>query len=138
LADFIGPVLEKTGGTMLLVDVYCIFNRARGTDDLLKACSLWSSFTSPAVLRRFDSGILVVQLKTHSDEHLTRKIQEMVSTNEALRVGVSIADVAQALGVSPAVVKEELLAAEAKGLLCRDDAADGLRFFQNFFATCDM
>ncbi|CAI7808836.1 unnamed protein product [Closterium sp. NIES-53] len=128
---------------MLLVDVYCIFNRARGTelispDDLLKACSLWSSFTSPAVLRRFDSGILVVQLKTHSDEHLTRKIQEMVSTNEALRVGVSIADVAQALGVSPAVVKEELLAAEAKGLLCRDDAADGLRFFQNFFATCDM
>ncbi|CAI5471595.1 unnamed protein product [Closterium sp. Yama58-4] len=51
LADFIGPVLEKTGGTMLLVDVYCIFNRARGTelispDDLLKACSLWSSFNS--------------------------------------------------------------------------------------------
>ncbi|GJP56394.1 hypothetical protein CLOM_g15458 [Closterium sp. NIES-68] len=87
LADFIGPVLEKTGGTMLLVDVYCIFNRARGTelispDDLLKACSLWSSFNSPAILRRFDSGILVVQLKTHSDEHVTRKIQEMVSTNE--------------------------------------------------------
>ncbi|CAI5951846.1 unnamed protein product [Closterium sp. NIES-64] len=143
LADFIGPVLEKTGGTMLLVDVYCIFNRARGTelispDDLLKACSLWSSFTSPAVLRRFDSGILVVQLKTHSDEHVTRRIQELVSTNEAQRVGVSIADVAQALGVSPAVAKEELLAAEAKALLCRDDAADGLRFFENFFATAHM
>ncbi|GJP67558.1 hypothetical protein CLOP_g24363 [Closterium sp. NIES-67] len=152
LADFIGPVLEKTGGTMLLVDVYCIFNRARGTelispDDLLKACSLWSSFNSgaasltlpsPAILRRFDSGILVVQLKTHSDEHVTRKIQEMVSTNEALRFGVSIADVAQALGVSPAVAKEELLAAEGKGLLCRDDAADGLRFFQNFFATAQI
>ncbi|CAI7906093.1 unnamed protein product, partial [Closterium sp. NIES-54] len=84
LADFIGPVLEKTGGTMLLVDVYCIFNRARGTalhvlrrfdcGDLVQLATVESTQKSP----RFGSGdlmvaaddsqsldILVLHLKTH-------------------------------------------------------------------------
>jgi len=46
LADFVRIPLEKAGGMMALVDVYCLFNRARGTElispeDLLQACSLW-------------------------------------------------------------------------------------------------
>lgn len=31
LADFVRIPLEKAGGMMALVDVYCHFNRARGT-----------------------------------------------------------------------------------------------------------
>ena len=42
LADFLRPVIERAGGMMPLPDVYCLFNRARGTelvspDDLLAA-----------------------------------------------------------------------------------------------------
>lgn len=43
LADFLAGPLAKAGGVMMLPDVYCLFNRARGTelvspDDLLQAC----------------------------------------------------------------------------------------------------
>jgi hypothetical protein len=31
LADFVRIPLEKAGGMIALVDVYCLFNRARGT-----------------------------------------------------------------------------------------------------------
>ncbi|KAG9151815.1 hypothetical protein Leryth_002085 [Lithospermum erythrorhizon] len=49
LADFVKSPLERSGGTLNLIDVYCLFNRARGTelispDDLLQACSLWEKF----------------------------------------------------------------------------------------------
>lgn len=43
LADFLTGPLAAAGGVMLLPDVYCLFNRARGTelvspDDLMQAC----------------------------------------------------------------------------------------------------
>lgn len=46
LADFVKLPLEKAGGMIALVDVYCLFNRARGTElispeDLLQACAIW-------------------------------------------------------------------------------------------------
>ncbi len=45
--------------------------------------------------------------------------------------GVTSADAAHRLGLAPALAREYLLAAEARGVLCRDDAPDGLRFFPN-------
>nr|KYP34305.1 Vacuolar protein sorting-associated protein 36 [Cajanus cajan] len=81
LADFVKVPLERAGGIINLIDIYCLFNRARGTelispDDLLQACSLWEKFDVPVVLRKFDSGVMVIQTKSHSDEegrkvHLT-------------------------------------------------------------------
>ena len=45
LADFLTERLKRAGGLMPLTDVYCLFNRARGTelvspDDLLAAAEL--------------------------------------------------------------------------------------------------
>lgn len=47
LADFLVGPLAKAGGVMMLPDVYCLFNRARGTelvspDDLLQACDAFT------------------------------------------------------------------------------------------------
>ncbi|KAJ6811051.1 vacuolar protein sorting-associated protein 36 isoform X1 [Iris pallida] len=61
LADFVKLPLEKAGGMIALVDVYCLFNRARGTElispeDLLQACALWEKLDVPVMLRKFDSG----------------------------------------------------------------------------------
>ena len=53
------------GGMMTLTDVYCIFNRARGTElispeDLVHACELLDANPGSGLkIRRFDSGVKV-------------------------------------------------------------------------------
>ncbi len=47
---------------------------------------------------------------------------------------ITASDVARALGsISLSIAAEHLLLAEARGVLCRDDGPEGLRFFRNFF-----
>jgi ESCRT-II complex subunit VPS36 len=50
---------------------------------------------------------------------------------------VAAADVALALGCSTALAAEHLAAAEARGVVCRDDGPEGLRFYRNFFREDD-
>ena len=65
LADWLPAVLKGSGGILPLPDVFCLFNRARGSElispeDLLKACQLWAKLRIPLTFRRFDSGVTVV------------------------------------------------------------------------------
>ncbi|OEL22569.1 Vacuolar protein sorting-associated protein 36 [Dichanthelium oligosanthes] len=142
LADFLRIPLEKAGGMMALVDVYCLFNRARGTElispeDLLQACLLWEKVDVPVMLRKFDSGVKVIQTKTHSDEEVFARISSLAQKPDALQKGISPSDAAFTLGIAPALAKEHLLNAENKGLLCRDVSPDGFRFFINLFNEID-
>ncbi|XP_024523405.1 vacuolar protein sorting-associated protein 36 isoform X1 [Selaginella moellendorffii] len=135
LADFVGSPLQSAGGMLALVDVYCLFNRARGTElispeDLLQACDLWDRLDVPVMLRRFDSGALAIQIKSKSDDEVVARIMRLV---DDLRTGVGAREAAKCLGVAPALAKEHLFSAEARGFLCRDDGPDGLRFYTNFF-----
>lgn len=138
LADFVKIPIERAGGMINLIDVYCLFNRARGTelispDDLLQACTLWEKFDVPVMLRKFDSGVMVIQNKSHSDEEVFGRIKSLVLKPEALRSGISASDAAMTLGIAPAMAKEHLLTAESKGFLCRDVSPDGFRFYINLF-----
>ncbi|XP_031280854.1 vacuolar protein sorting-associated protein 36 [Pistacia vera] len=138
LADFVKIPLERAGGMINLIDIYCLFNRARGTalispDDLLQACSLWEKFDVPVMLRKFDSGVMVIQNKSHSDEEVFARIKALVTKPEALQAGISASDAAMALGIAPAMAKEHLLTAESRGLLCRDISPDGFHFYFNLF-----
>ncbi|XP_022885069.1 vacuolar protein sorting-associated protein 36 isoform X2 [Olea europaea var. sylvestris] len=138
LADFVKKPLERAGGMINLIDIYCLFNRARGTelispDDLRQACSLWEKFDTPVMLRKFDSGVMVIQNKTHSDDEVFSRIRSLVLKPDATRTGISASDAAMTLGVAPAMAKEYLLAAEGKGFLCRDVSSDGFRFYINLF-----
>lgn len=138
LADFVRIPLDRAGGMINLIDVYCLFNRARGTElispeDLLQACSLWEKFDVPVMLRKFDSGVMVIQNKSHSDEEVFARIRTLVTNPDALRTGISASDAAITLGIAPAMAKEHLLTAESKGLLCRDISPDGFRFYINLF-----
>ncbi|XP_024046949.1 vacuolar protein sorting-associated protein 36 isoform X1 [Citrus sinensis] len=139
LADFVKIPLERAGGMINLIDVYCLFNRARGTalispDDLSQACSLWEKFDVPVMLRKFDSGVMAIQSKSHSDEEVFGRLRALVTKPEALRHGISASDAAMTLGIAPAMAKEHLLTAEGKGLLCRDISPDGFRFYINLFS----
>ncbi|GAB4836195.1 Vacuolar protein-sorting-associated protein 36 [Ancistrocladus abbreviatus] len=143
LADFVKIPLERAGGMINLIDIYCLFNRARGTelispDDLLQACSLWEKFDVPVMLRKFESGVMVIQNKSHSDDEVFARIKALVLKSDALRTGVSASDAAMTLGIAPAMAKEHLLNAESKGLLCRDISPDGFRFFVNIFYEIDQ
>lgn len=127
---------------MALVDVYCLYNRARGTElispeDLLQACSLWEKFDVPVMLRKFDSGVKVIQTKTHSDDEVFARISSLAQKEDALQKGISPSDAAFTLGIAPALAKEHLLNAESIGILCRDVSPDGLRFYINLFNEID-
>lgn len=142
LADFVKIPLERAGGIMNLIDIYCLFNRARGTelispDDLLRACSLWEKFNVPVMLKKFESGVMVIQNKSHSDEEVFSRIRSLVQKPDALQTGISATDAARTLGIAPAMAKEHLLAAESKGFLCRDVSPDGFRFYINIFHDID-
>ncbi|XP_010543635.1 PREDICTED: vacuolar protein sorting-associated protein 36 [Tarenaya hassleriana] len=142
LADFVRIPLEQAGGMINLIDIYYHFNRARGTelispDDLLQACTLWEKFDVPVMLRKFDSGVMVIQNKSHSDEEVMARIRTLVSKAEMLRTGITASDAALTLGIAPAMAKEHLLTAETIGLLCRDTSPDGLRFYFNLFPEID-
>ena len=64
LADFLAKPLQQSGGIMTLPDVYCLYNRARGTelvspDDLLQAIKMFDQvriayISSPPCCRPFE------------------------------------------------------------------------------------
>ena len=60
------------------------------------------------------------------------KIAEQAG-REGLGRALTSSDVAAALCVPLAIAAEHLLTAENRGVLCRDDGPEGLRFFRNFF-----
>lgn len=66
-------------------------------------------------LRRFESGVLIVQARGHSDEAIFAQLSQLVKTPDGAHFGISASDAARALGLPPALAKEELLAAEYRG-----------------------
>ena len=75
LGQFLGPQVDKVGGMMAMADVYCLFNRARGTelvspDDLLQACTCFPQTGVPLSVKEFSTGALVVQSQSHSTEQV--------------------------------------------------------------------
>lgn len=65
LTSFLRAPMAAAGGTLTLTDVYCLYNRARGTDlvspqDVRRGCELLPDISSPFALRTFPSGVTVV------------------------------------------------------------------------------
>ncbi|KAJ3292928.1 Vacuolar protein-sorting-associated protein 36 [Borealophlyctis nickersoniae] len=140
LAEFAEKVLDRTGGMMALTDLYCLFNRARGValispDDLQKACAQFPHLHLPFHLRKFDSGLLVIQSDKHSDEETARRAHEKVMETAQ---GVTAVALAAKGKVSVVLALEQLLMTEKRGLICRDDTVEGLRFYDNLIAKCEV
>ncbi|XP_077596821.1 vacuolar protein-sorting-associated protein 36 [Stigmatopora nigra] len=134
LGDMLQAPLEERGGMMALTEVYCLVNRARGMEllspeDLLNACKMFESLKLPLRLRVFDSGVMVVQLQSHSEEEMIASALDNVSEKGSL----TAEEFAKLLGLSVLLSKERLLLAEKMGHLCRDDSVEGLRFYPNLF-----
>ncbi|KAL7496592.1 hypothetical protein ACHAWT_009268 [Skeletonema menzelii] len=160
IVDFLrhNDKLNKAGGMMTLTDVYCLFNRARGTnmispDDLLKALNLMKVLGLGMSRRSFKSGVLVIQDDAFDDEVMAKKLANLASSSmkqksESLGAGASftddvggitVIDVSRTLKIPALLANEQLQSAEHMGWLCRDITIEGIRYFPNLFqeaASC--
>ncbi|KAK3311760.1 EAP30/Vps36 family-domain-containing protein [Apodospora peruviana] len=159
LSDDARGVLKRAGGIMSLVDLWAVFNRARGGVELVspadfeKAANLWEKLGLPVRLRTFKSGVKVVQGSDRTDEHTVKALlgwlrdlheipPDLEGTERAVTWdwrmfgrGVTARDAAERFGWSIGVAEEELEMAEEKGVLCREESIEGLTFWENFIDT---
>lgn len=154
LAEFLTDdrrgVLKREGGIISLVDLWAVFNRLRNGIELVspldfeKAAQMWETLHLPIRLRRFKSGLLVVQERSRTDEKTVasllawlRQPPEPTETEGEQRHfgrGVTAQETAERFGWSVGVAAEELEMAEDTAALCRDQCLDGIRFWENQFA----
>ena len=159
LTDDARGVLRRAGGIMSLVDLWAMFNRARGGVelvsplDLVKAAKLWESLRLPVRLRTFKrSGVLVVQGRDRTDEATIKTLLGWLRELRAVPPedrgeppvpwdwhafgrGVSAQETAERFGWSIGVAEEELEIAEERGALCREEGIAGLRFWENMITA---
>ena len=140
VCDFIYPTrLQDVGWMMTLTDLYCLYNRARGTnmispEDLLQAVDTMSTITpqSPTSKCSFPSGLIVLQESTWSDELMAQTILTLL---QEFSKGITSLDVSRTLKVSPLLANEHLQASKQLGYLCRDVTLECIRFYPNLFTT---
>jgi ESCRT-II complex subunit VPS36 len=160
LAEFLTDdrrgVLKRAGGIITLVDLWAMFNRARGGVELVspmdfeKAARLWETLKLPVRLRTFRSGVMVAQGRDRTDEVTIRSLlswlqdlhefppeQELGWDWRTFGRGVTAQEAAERFGWSIGVAEEELLMAEEQGALCREEGVAGLRFWKNYIVTED-
>ncbi|KAG4304842.1 hypothetical protein PORY_001895 [Pneumocystis oryctolagi] len=134
IAEFLGNgVLKKEGGIMTLTDVFALYNRARGVDlispeDLLRACEYYKTLNLSIKLRRFESGLLVLQEKEKNEEKIIAQLTSWIKNTAR---GVTPFEVADQFQWSMGIAYETLRIAEQEGLLCRDQCFEGLYFWEN-------
>ncbi|XP_012528903.2 vacuolar protein-sorting-associated protein 36 [Monomorium pharaonis] len=134
LAYILEEPIKEVGGMMTLTDVYCRVNRARGLEllspeDLLHASRQLAPLGLPIVLRSFDSGVMVLQIRSHDDNAVVDHITELLKEKGFM----TAEDLAQSEGISVLLARERLLVTEKNGKACRDDSIEALKFYPNLF-----
>ena len=156
LTDDAKGILRKEGGIMSLVDLWALFNRARGGVELIspmefeKAARLWEKLSLPVRLRQFKNGLLVVQQADRTDDktvaqllswlqesHSLKSIDNIPTDCEVFGRGITAQEAAHRFGWSVGVASEELEMAEENGVLCREEGVEGLRFWENWIEQDD-
>lgn len=121
----------------ILTDVYCMYNRARGTDlispdDLLVACKLFPKLNLPLHLKEFpESGVLALEGQTFSESELAASVLRLMES----RAGISALELSELTGTSLILCGELLVTLERSLHICRDAFSDGsqIRFYPNLF-----
>ncbi|XDG06696.1 hypothetical protein ABKA04_006311 [Annulohypoxylon sp. FPYF3050] len=154
LTDDARGVLKKAGGIISLVDLWAMFNRARGgvelvsPNDFEKAARMWGKLRLPVRLRTFKSGVMVVQSRDRTDGTTIKALlawlrdlhdippdRDVTWDWQEFGRGVTAQDAAERFGWSIGVAEEELEMAEEKGVLCREEGIEGLKFWENYIDT---
>jgi len=137
------PAVKEAGGVMLLSEVYCRINRARGMqllspEDLANACSLMERNNLPLTLEKFDSGVQVLQLSSLNTEALVKEtceiLEEYCGSFEAKRWrGMSAGELSRHAHLPLLLARERLALCERRGAALRDESSEGIHFYPNYF-----
>ncbi|KAL7932917.1 EAP30/Vps36 family domain-containing protein [Trichoderma chlorosporum] len=157
LTDDARGVLKRAGGILTLVELWAMFNRARGGVELVspmdfeKAAQMWEGLKLPVRLRKFRSGVMVVQARDRTDDATIRSIlawlqdlhefppdRDVAWDWREFGRGVTAQEAAERFGWSLGVAEEELLMAEEHGALCREEGLEGLKFWKNYIGNSDL
>lgn len=127
-------LLNRSRAKMMLVeDLYCVFNRLRGTN-LVSPRDFMSSLRQvgqgPDLRLRPIHNALCVQLKAANEEEVAEELAKLCTEHPH-----TAAMVAKTMEISIRLAQVQLLDAELLGHLCRDDSIEGLRFYDNRFLS---
>lgn len=132
---FLGTIIDKFGGVVGLIDLYCMYNRARGTDlispdDLMIACKKLNETSTRFMLKTYPSGVVTIQSKMFNEDAYYQRLAQTIMESKG---GMSANKLAQKLNVNVILMKEHLKAAEEKGTVCRDESYEGEQYYENRF-----
>ncbi|KAJ2801881.1 Vacuolar protein-sorting-associated protein 36 [Coemansia guatemalensis] len=135
LCDYLENYVSQSGGTVALVDAYCLYNRAREftlvyPSDFVQACGKFEKLGLGLRLREYPSGLLTIEDPgSASDALIASRIDSYVQS-----FGPLTANGLAALDDCPLTLAEERLwLCERNGQLCRDESVEGVRFYSNVF-----
>ena len=101
-------------------------------DDLRAAAVLMAPLRLGVRMVSFPSGVIVVQSDQLSEQSICARVLSLLSTERA-QTGIQATDVARLLKLPLQVSREQLLLAESRGVLCRDESAYGIAYYKNLF-----
>jgi len=145
LEKFLETVVERFGGVVGLVDLYCMYNRFRGTDlispeDLNIACSRLNVISQKFMLKIYRSGVKTIQSSKCFDhfidlEHFNEDTyyRKIADTLHLEATGLTAVKLAEKLRINVVLMKEHIQIAEEKGFVCRDESYEGVLWFDNKF-----
>jgi len=139
VSKFIIKLFEKQGHVMTLPDIYCLYNRARGVElvspeDLYKACSMFEKLQIPLKLRKFSSGLIIVEDGSKNDGEICDSISNYIKNNSNNNTrGINSIELSKGLKIPVILVNEYLKIAEYAGSICRDETIEGVYYYENLF-----
>ncbi|KAJ1735916.1 Vacuolar protein-sorting-associated protein 36 [Coemansia biformis] len=135
LCDYLENYVSKCGGTVALVDAYCLYNRAREfslvyPSDFVQACRKFEELGLSLRLREYPSGLLAIEDPgTASDALIATRIGSYIQSFGP----VTANDVAAMEDCPLTLAEERLWLCERAGQVCRDESVEGVRFYANVF-----
>ncbi|KAJ2702753.1 Vacuolar protein-sorting-associated protein 36 [Coemansia sp. IMI 209128] len=135
LCDYLEHYVAQCGGSVALVDAYCLYNRAREfspvfPSDFAQACRKFADLDLPLRLREYPSGLLVLEDAASADDAL---VLARVDSYIASFGPLTASDLAAIEDCPLALAEERLWLAERHARVCRDEAVEGVRFYENRF-----
>ncbi|KAJ2888771.1 Vacuolar protein-sorting-associated protein 36, partial [Coemansia aciculifera] len=124
LCDYLEHYVAQCGGSVALVDAYCLYNRAREftpvyPEDFVQACHCFADLRLPLHLREYPSGLLALEdAASADDEAVLARIDSYMASFGPL----TASDLAAIDDCSLALAEERLWLAERHARVCRDEA----------------
>ncbi|PVV05121.1 hypothetical protein BB560_000361 [Smittium megazygosporum] len=146
--EFLEDYVFKNSGIVLVVDAYCLYNKARSfssvyPSDFIDACKLFGELDLPLKLRKFSSGLLALQASSSANIAISSSIQSegisgdvfLERINELIDSFGSLSTIQYSVidGIPLLLANELLFFYEEESFLCRDETIHEVRFYKNVF-----